>query len=95
MEKIVHIVFYIGLILVSIWVIYYISKSESHLHLEDWIYEFINLSIPMQRMCKEDEIGGPQCNLEVLDRLKKMEEDAKAAATNTIWKGLDQFKDLQ
>jgi uncharacterized metal-binding protein YceD (DUF177 family) len=75
--------------------IYYISKSESHLHLEEWIYEFINLSIPMQRMCKEDEVGGPQCNQEVLEKLKKMEEDARAAETNSMWKGLDQFKDLQ
>lgn len=75
--------------------IYYISKNESHLHLDEWIYEFINLSIPMQKMCKEDEVGGPQCNLEVLERLKKMEEDAKAAETSSIWKGLDQFKNLQ
>jgi len=75
--------------------IYYISKGESHLDVAEWIYEFINLSIPMQRMCKEDEIGGPQCNTEVLDKLRKMEEDAKAAESNTIWKGLDQFKDLQ
>jgi hypothetical protein len=46
-------------------------------------------------MCKEDEVGGPQCNLEVLEKLRKMEEDAKAAETTAIWKGLDQFKDLQ
>jgi uncharacterized metal-binding protein YceD (DUF177 family) len=75
--------------------IYYISKNESHLQVEDWIYEFVNLSIPMQRMCKEDEVGGPQCNLEVLEKLRKMEEDVKAAETSSIWKGLDQFKDLQ
>jgi uncharacterized metal-binding protein YceD (DUF177 family) len=74
--------------------VYYISKGESHLHLADWIYEFINLAIPMQRMCKEDEIGGPQCNKEVLAKLKKMEEDSQHN-TNTIWKGLDKFKDLQ
>jgi uncharacterized metal-binding protein YceD (DUF177 family) len=74
--------------------VYYISKGESHLHLADWIYEFINLTIPMQRMCKEDEIGGPQCNKEVLAKLKKMEEDSQHN-TNTIWKGLDKFKDLQ
>lgn len=74
--------------------IYYISKGESHLHIADWIYEFINLAIPMQRMCKEDEIGGPQCNNEVLARLKQMEDEAKSNTT-AIWKGLDQFKDLQ
>ncbi|HMH33260.1 MAG TPA: DUF177 domain-containing protein, partial [Puia sp.] len=42
--------------------VYYISKGESHLHIADWIYEFVNLSIPTQRMCSEEEIGGPHCN---------------------------------
>ncbi len=74
--------------------VYYLGRNESHLVVEDWLYEFINLSIPMQKMCKEDEIGGPQCNTEVLEKLKKMEEDAKANSTS-IWKGLEQFKDLQ
>ncbi len=32
--------------------VYYISKGESHLHVSDWIYEFINLSIPMQRCAR-------------------------------------------
>lgn len=75
--------------------IYYISKGESYLHMADWIYEFINLSIPMQRMCKEDEIGGSQCNTEVLEKLKRMGEEAKIAESNSVWKGLDQFRDLQ
>ncbi|RFM28852.1 YceD family protein [Deminuibacter soli] len=74
--------------------VYYISKGESHLYLADWIYEFINLSIPNQKMCPEDEVGGPRCNKEVLEKLKKMEEQAKKD-TNPIWKGLDQFKDLE
>jgi uncharacterized metal-binding protein YceD (DUF177 family) len=74
--------------------VYYISRTESHINVEDWIYEFINLSIPMQKMCKDDEIGGPQCNTEVLEKLKKMEDDAKSD-TNAIWKGLEKFKDLQ
>lgn len=74
--------------------VFYISRTESHINVEDWIYEFINLSIPMQKMCKEDEIGGPQCNVEVLEKLKKMEDDARSD-TNSIWKGLEKFKDLQ
>ena len=74
--------------------VYYISRTESHFNVEDWIYEFINLSVPLQKMCKEDEIGGPQCNIEVLEKLKKMEDDAKSD-TNAIWKGLEKFKDLQ
>jgi uncharacterized metal-binding protein YceD (DUF177 family) len=74
--------------------VFYISHTESHINVEDWIFEFINLSIPLQKMCKEDEVGGPQCNTEVLEKLKKMEDDAKSD-TNAIWKGLEKFKDLQ
>jgi uncharacterized metal-binding protein YceD (DUF177 family) len=73
--------------------VYYISRGETHLHIADWIYEFINLSIPMQRMCKIDEIGGPHCNKEVLEMLKRMDKDSQAE-NNSIWKGLEKFKDL-
>ena len=74
--------------------VYYISRGESHLHLEDWIYEFVNLSIPLQKMCKPEEMGGPKCNKEVLEKLRKMEEDAQKD-TPTVWKGLEKFKDLE
>ncbi len=71
--------------------IYYISRTESHLHLADWMYEFVTFSIPMQRMCKENEIGGPQCNQEILDMLKKMEAGANGN-NNPLSKGLEKFK---
>jgi uncharacterized metal-binding protein YceD (DUF177 family) len=75
--------------------VFYIGKNDSHIYIGDWIYEFVNLSIPMQRMCSEEEMGGPQCNQEVLDKLRKMEEEArKDTTTGTVWKGLEQFKDL-
>lgn len=73
--------------------VHYLSRGESHLHLSDWIYEFINLSIPMQKMCKIEDIGGPYCNKEALDVLKKMDSGAQPTG-NTIWKGLEKFKDL-
>jgi uncharacterized metal-binding protein YceD (DUF177 family) len=73
--------------------VYYISRGESHINVADWIYEFINLSIPMQRMCSEEEIGGPYCNKEVLAKLKEMEAN-KSKAANPLWKGLEKFKDL-
>lgn len=74
--------------------VYYISRTESHLFVGDWIYEFINLSLPLQKTCGDDEEGNSKCNKEVLEKLKKMEEDAQHSA-NTIWKGLDKFKDLE
>ena len=73
--------------------VYYISRGESHLNISDWIYEFINLSIPMQRMCSVEEIGGPYCNKEVLAKLKKLEEE-NSRPENPLWKGLEKFKDL-
>ena len=71
--------------------IYYISRTESHLHLNDWIYEFVSLSIPMQKTCSPEEFGGSKCNQEVLEKLKAMELKTGENA-NDIWKGLEQFK---
>jgi uncharacterized metal-binding protein YceD (DUF177 family) len=73
--------------------VYYISKGESHLHVADWIYEFVNLSIPMQRMCTPEEMGGPYCNKEVLAMLKKLSDEGQKPQ-NPVWKGLEKFKDL-
>ncbi|UAY51342.1 YceD family protein [Ferruginibacter albus] len=73
--------------------VFYISRTESHLYLNDWLYEFVTLSIPMQKMCSEDEMGGPQCNKEVLKKLKDMEAKTKDNTSNDVWKGLDKFRD--
>ena len=74
--------------------VYYIGKTENQLHISNWIYEFINLSIPMQKMCAQETMGGPECNNEVLMMLKKMENEA-TKESNPIWKGLDKLKGLE
>ena len=74
--------------------VYYISRTDSHIYLADWIYDFINLSIPMQRMCKPEEMGGPFCNKEVLAKLNKMKPSENDSAKN-IWKDLEKFKNLR
>lgn len=71
--------------------VYYISRGESHINVEGYIYEFITLSIPTHRMCSPEEFGGPKCNQEVLEMLKKM-NDPDGDAKNPIWKGLDKFR---
>ncbi|MEO5942225.1 MAG: DUF177 domain-containing protein [Ferruginibacter sp.] len=71
----------------------YISRTESHLNVSDWVYEFVMLSVPMQRMCNKEEMGGPQCNNEVLEKLKQMEVREIENNANTLWKGLDKFKE--
>jgi uncharacterized metal-binding protein YceD (DUF177 family) len=71
--------------------VYYISRGESHLHVSDWIYEFINLSIPMQRMCPEEDMGKDYCNKDVLAMLKTMEKPPEIT-DSSIWKGLEKIK---
>lgn len=76
--------------------VYYISRSESHLNVSNWIYEFINLSIPMHKVCNYENADGPNCNREALKMLKKMENETEKPKTgDAIWKGLDQFKNLK
>src|SRR5690606_27192277 len=67
--------------------IFYISRNASHIHLSEWLYEFVFLSIPNQRMCSEDEIGGPQCNKEVLAMLQEMK--TRIDNNNPLKKGLE------
>ena len=74
--------------------IFYIDRNESHLSITDWIFEFINLSIPLQKICKVDEKGTSTCNQKVIDQLNKFKSNTNEVLNNNIWKDLDQFKDL-
>lgn len=74
--------------------VYYISRGESHIDVANWIYEFINLAIPMQKSCGFEKMDGPHCNASAMDVLKKMEPEEKEVKENPIWKGLEKFKDL-
>lgn len=71
--------------------VFYISRTESHIHLGEWIYEFVLLSIPNQRMCNENEIGGPQCNKEILAMLKKM-QSSTTENNHPLQQGLEKLK---
>ncbi len=75
--------------------VYYISRGESHINVANWIYEFINLSIPMQKVCRYENMDGPYCNKAAMDMLKKMGPEEKERKENPIWKGLEKFKDLE
>jgi len=74
--------------------IYYIGKGESHISVANWIYEFINLSIPMYKTCSYENMEGPYCNKEAMEMLKKL-ETGKEKNENPIWKDLEKFKDLE
>lgn len=71
--------------------IFYISRTESHLHLANWIYEFVMLSVPNQKTCGEDETGNSLCNKEVLDMLENMKKSTNEN-NNPLKKGLEQFR---
>lgn len=74
--------------------VYYISRGESHIDVKDWIYEFINLSIPMQKTCEYENMDGPYCNAAAREVLNKMSPE-KNHGSNPLWKGLEQFRDLE
>ena len=67
---------------------YYIAQGESSLDVAAWIYEFINLTIPMQKACEYEKMNGPFCNPAALDLLKKLESEDDATKHNPIWKAL-------
>ena len=75
--------------------IFYIGYQESHLHLADWIYEFVNLSIPIQRFCSEDPEDNSKCNQEVIERLAQMKQRAMQSDSSNLWKDLDKLKGLE
>ncbi len=79
--------------------IVFLSKSETVIDLSEWIYEFILLSLPMQKIHPLNAEGDSTCNKENLALLEKMsqqsldaEAQAKEETTKNIWKGLDAFK---
>jgi uncharacterized metal-binding protein YceD (DUF177 family) len=72
--------------------IFYISRNDSHIEVGTWLYEFVLLSVPMQKMCSPEEMGGPQCNNEVLEKLRSMEAKHSENNADKLWKGLDKFK---
>jgi uncharacterized metal-binding protein YceD (DUF177 family) len=71
--------------------VYYISRTESHLDVAAWIYEFINLSLPMQKTCSYENMDGPFCNPQAREWLNR-EQSTPPPTENPIWKGLERFK---
>ncbi|MBA4198093.1 MAG: hypothetical protein C0459_11120 [Chitinophaga sp.] len=71
--------------------VYYIGRNESHLQVADWMYEFVNLSIPMQNVCGEDAEGKSLCNEEVIKKLEQMESNVNKEV-NPLWKELEKLK---
>lgn len=73
--------------------VYYLSRGESHLNVKNWVYEFISLSIPMQKTCEFENMDGPHCNATARELLKNM-RPSEEKQENPLWKGLEKFKGL-
>ncbi|MCC6185786.1 MAG: DUF177 domain-containing protein [Chitinophagaceae bacterium] len=69
----------------------FVPRSETVLDLSKWLYEFLILSIPLQRVHPNDADGNSECNQEVL-RLLGAYTERQDEKTNNIWKGLDAIK---
>ena len=63
----------------------YISKTSSMMDLSPWIYEFILLSIPYQRLHPNDENENSTCNPEILKLLNQNIETPNTA----LWDALN------
>lgn len=69
----------------------FIPRNETVLNVRDWIYEFLMLSIPLQKVHPDKADGSYGCSEEVLKLLNNLtasEDEPKA-----IWKGLEKLKE--
>jgi uncharacterized metal-binding protein YceD (DUF177 family) len=71
--------------------IVFVPRSETVIDLGKWLYEFLVLSIPLQRVHPENEKGESGCNQEVIKLLKQFAEQPEEKKNN-IWKGLESIK---
>lgn len=72
----------------------FIPRSETVIEISGWLYEFLMLSIPIQRIHPDLPDGQERCNPKALSLLGTM-QDAVAhepVSDKSIWKGLEAFK---
>jgi uncharacterized metal-binding protein YceD (DUF177 family) len=70
----------------------FIPRSETVIDISNWLYEFIMLSIPLQRVHPDTADGKPGCNPEALKLLGTLSEHHDEVK-NDIWKGLEALKE--
>ena len=66
----------------------FIPRSETVIDLGNWLYEFVMLSIPLQRVHPENPDGSQGCNPQALKLLSQLAEPGEEAK-HDIWKGLE------
>ena len=68
-----------------------LSGSENYLELDKYIYEFINLSLPLQKFHSEDKDGNSLCNADMLAKLNAMIVNNDDEIDDPRW---DKLRDL-
>jgi uncharacterized metal-binding protein YceD (DUF177 family) len=72
----------------------FIPRSETVIDISNWVYEFVQLSIPLQRIHPDLADGQPGCNEQALKLLNQLTDHEEHHA-NDIWKGLEALKEKE
>lgn len=70
----------------------FIPRNETVLDISPWLYEYVKLSIPLQRIHPALADGTSGCNPNALNLLHHLTEEEQHQKVNNIWKGLDALK---
>jgi uncharacterized protein len=65
-----------------------IPHDENRFDLSQYIYEYVNLMLPIKRVHPDDENGNSTCNREMLDRI----DNYKASSGDPRWDALKKLK---
>jgi uncharacterized metal-binding protein YceD (DUF177 family) len=71
----------------------FMPRSETVMDISGWVFEFIMLSLPIQKIHPDNPDGSSGCNPEALKLLEKM--SAAEHEAQNVWKGLEQFKNKE
>lgn len=69
----------------------FIPRSETVIDISNWLYEFVLLSIPLQRIHPDNADGTAGCNPQALKLLNLLSEHEEQPQSD-IWKGLEALK---
>lgn len=70
----------------------FIPRSETVIDISNWLYEYVMLSIPLQRIHPDGADGSSGCNQQALKLLDQLADHPEEPHTNPLWKGLEGIK---
>jgi uncharacterized protein len=70
----------------------FLGPDEYELDISPYIYEFINLELPLHKTC--DQIG-KECNPEMVDKLGRLNEKEDEDEVDPRWAALKNIKDIE